>query len=204
MYRERVARGAGVSLEDIYTEAWFRQDFEGLQPEFDLVANGIHREFYEQRGAFEARVTDVGCGPGMLISTLDILGWDVCGIDGSPHALVMAPSGTEIQIDDITKLEDLGYRDLVICTEVAEHLDEKDAPNLVSLLCTGMCPIVFTAAPPGQDGHHHVNCRDPNYWINLFHEHGAIVDDACTDRLKLRWSKLKRLSHMTRNVMVFR
>lgn len=201
------------ALSDIYSEEWFRHDFDGLQPEFDLVAKGIIREFDRY-----SIVIDVGCGPGMLLRGLDDFNMHVHGIDGSKHALSMAIGAMHehISIEDITELDDLrtwlmdrcndesAEPGLVVCTEVAEHLDEADAPNLVSLLCSGMCPIVFTAAPPGQDGHHHVNCRDPNYWISLFHEHGAIVDDACTDRLKLRWSKLKRLSHMTRNVMVFR
>lgn len=199
------------TLDEIYDEVWFRHDFEGLQPEFDLVANGIAREF--DNSQCRPIVLDVGCGPGMLLSRLSAIGWEVHGYDGSQHSLVMAPSNVKdsITIADIVYMRPGEWGlchhdtfDVAICTEVAEHLDEEDAPKLVKLLASAMCPVVFTAAPPGQDGHHHVNCQLPLYWHELFLAEGMIVDDITTTRLRLRWSSLKRLSHMTRNVMVFR
>lgn len=196
-----------MSLEDIYTAEWFARDFEGLQPEFDSVANGIHREFgstYRTQWGCGA-VADVGCGPGMLIARLQVLGWGVHGYDGSAHSLAMAPERvkSQIRIHDILQMPSFNPINLVICTEVAEHLDAKDAPHLVALLCSAMCPIVFTAAPPGQDGHHHVNCQPKQYWVDMFNAHGAIHDYVSSHRLRERWSGLKRLSHMTNNVMVF-
>lgn len=93
---------------------------------------------------------------------------------------------------------------LVICTEVAEHLAPEHADHLVKLLCSAMCPIVFTAAPPGQGGHHHVNCQESGYWVDKFNNHGAILDIDATHELERRWGNLNRLSHMAKNVMVFR
>jgi hypothetical protein len=30
----------------------------------------------------------------------------------------------------------------------------------------------MSAAPPGQGGHHHVNCKDKKYWIEKFEQYG--------------------------------
>jgi hypothetical protein len=94
--------------------------------------------------------------------------------------------------------------DLIVCTEVLEHVEAEFARHVVTLLCKAMAPMIVTAAPPGQDGHHHVNCQPGEYWDVLFAEHGCLVDEAATSELRSRWRGLKRLSHMARNVRVVR
>ncbi len=197
-----------TKLDEIYSAEWFSGDFEGLQPEFDVVADAIFRQFRPETAV------DVGCGPGMVVARLRGLGVEASGIEGSAHGIAAAGVGVRPHLvhADITTerwLEncvdvDAGARALVICTEVAEHLDAADASGLVHLLCSAMSPIVFTAAPPGQDGHHHVNCQPQAYWLELFQAHGVILDEAATHELKTRWAGLKRLSHMVRNLMVLR
>lgn len=199
-----------TALDDIYTAEWVHNDFKDLGPEFEIVAKGIIREFDPEY------IFDVGCGPALMVETFDehAVRWN--GIEGSAHCIAYASEAAQSRIThrDITSANcspalwgllrrSDGGPDLVICTEVAEHLDAKDAPGLVELLCSAMCPIVFTAAPPGQDGHHHVNCQPQEYWRDLFAAHGARQDYAATWSLGTRWGSLKRLSHMTRNLMVF-
>ncbi len=191
-----------ATLDEIYTAAWFAHDFEHLQPEFDVVADSLVRQFAPRTAV------DLGCGPGMVVGRLRYHGVSSFGYDGSSHALAYATEDVRCALEclDITKMArgDLGKPDLAICTEVAEHLDEKHAAGLVALLCSAMCPIVFTAAPPGQDGHHHVNCQPMPYWQRLFNDRGVILDREATLELACRWSGLQRLSHMAKNVAVFR
>ncbi len=198
-----------LELDAIYTAEWYAHDFKDLQPEFNVVADSLVRQFRPRA------VVDLGCGPGMVVGRLREHGVRSVGVDGSKHALEAAVESVRphLQHADITTVTRLAITDvggglmpisLVVCTEVAEHLDEKHAAGLVSLLCSAMCPVVFTAAPPGQDGHHHVNCQLPSYWHGLFTAHGAHWDHEATAELKMRWAGLKRLSHMTKNVMVFR
>lgn len=189
-------------LEDIYTREWVEGDFKDLDSEFDLVADAIFRQFHPHH------VHDIGCGPGQLIARLADHGVQVHGVDGSRHcietALAVGGAVNCIEHVDIRELEELSRSDLVICTEVAEHLDAAHADHLVSLLCSAMAPVIFTAAPPGQGGHHHVNEQPPEYWREKFMARGLIYDSPATTELRDRWWGLKRLSHMTRNVMVFR
>ncbi len=191
-----------MNLDEIYTAEWFAGDFEHLQPEFDVVADALVRQFRPRTAV------DVGCGPGMVVRRLRELGVSALGYDGSRHALAYAAAEVRpaLELADIVELRpnDLGRPSLVICTEVAEHLEEKHAAGLVALLSSAMAPIVFTAAPPGQDGHHHVNCQPQPYWLRLFNAHGVIIDREATQELQFRWSSLARLSHMPKNVMVLR
>jgi 2-polyprenyl-3-methyl-5-hydroxy-6-metoxy-1,4-benzoquinol methylase len=197
-------------LDSIYTREWVETDFADLRPEFNLVADGIGRTFGlapNSKRSGRPCVTDVGCGPGMLIERLHDR-WHVCvrGIEGSSHCIAYADRSirdliTQIDITDATEA-DIRTQDLVVCTEVAEHLEAEYAPHLVALLASANCPIVFTAAPPGQDGNHHVNCQPREYWLELFAAHGVLHDVGRTCKLQSRWVDLRRLSHLSRNLMV--
>lgn len=207
-------------LEEIYSAEWFAHDFAELRPEFNVVADALARQF-----PMAFYVADVGCGPGMLIERgMTAHGWHPLGFEGSQHGIDYASDAVRgriahTRIEDLTSLTGVYYGenimnpekppprtgpDLVICTEVAEHLDESLADHLVALLTSAMCPIVLTAAGVGQQGHHHVNCQPRSYWIDKFEGVGCFYDDNATDELRLRWRGLKRLSHMPKNVMVFR
>lgn len=198
-------------LDTIYTREWYEHDFAELEAEFDLAANGLDRwlrgwgstEYHNAKYAL-----DVGCGPGLLMQGLNRLGWYTSGFDGSAHARqyaidhgIMATVQTA-NILDAPKAERLS---IAICTEVAEHLDAKDAPTLVRYLTSHATKaIVFTAATPGQGGHDHRNEQPPEYWILEFLKLGWIRDVDGTMELRSRWHALDRLSHMTRTVTVFR
>jgi 2-polyprenyl-3-methyl-5-hydroxy-6-metoxy-1,4-benzoquinol methylase len=190
-----------TDLDEIYSAEWVAKDFTPeLAAEFDVVAKALVRQFGIRSGF------DVGCGPGFLLRSLLNLGMVVRGLEGSQACIDAAPSQVRSLIEktDLRGPVNLDGAHIVICTEVAEHLDPEHAPHLVELLSSAMCPIVFTAAPPGQDGHHHVNCQTKQYWLDLFQAHGVIEDIQATFELKRRWSGLHRLSHMERNVMVFK
>lgn len=73
--------------------------------------------------------------------------------------------------------------DLAICLECAEHLPAHRAKPLVEWLTKAADVVVFSAAIPGQAGHGHVHLRFPDYWKQLFSEHGFRCHDVLRPRI---------------------
>jgi 2-polyprenyl-3-methyl-5-hydroxy-6-metoxy-1,4-benzoquinol methylase len=127
-------------------------------------------------------VVDFGCGNGYLIARMAERGRDVMGIDGSEHAEEYC-SG--MSVVDLTKPVNLGRRrDLVICTEVAEHLDEKFADVLIdSISRAARRWVFFSAAFPGSGGYRHVNEQPKQYWLDKFTKHKLGLRQDKTDEI---------------------
>jgi len=123
---------------------------------------------------------DVGCGTGTWLRAakeLDIP--DVYGIEGVdvPEEQMHVPK-MNIYRQDLSQSWDLHRRfDVVLCLEVAEHLDAVYAPVLLDALVRHSDLIFFSAACPKQGGQHHVNGQWPVYWQQLFNERGFMCSD---------------------------
>ena len=196
---------------EIYTREWCEAVFPEIEAEYGLLAVPLRREFGAS-GAMD--VLDVGCGPGILLDEFHRLGCGrMLGIDGSRHTLEYARRRYRgvwpyLRLGDLREEVDLpGRFDLVVCTEVAEHLEATHARALVELLARGCKPsgaIFFTAAPPGQGGHDHVNEQPMDYWADRFAERGFALDGLASDRIRLALGCLERLWWIRNNCAVFR
>jgi SAM-dependent methyltransferase len=125
-------------------------------------------------------VIDIGCGNGDWLATFAELGvTDLLGVEGpgSDPSLASIPR-SQLLIHDLTEPLHLerGF-DLAVCLEVGEHLAAEAAPGLVTSLVGLSAIVLFSAAIPGQGGHHHVNEQWPDYWEALFAEHGYVAVD---------------------------
>lgn len=117
---------------------------------------------------------DIGCGPGDMVQIAQDRGLYSIGIDGD-HTLIPEWHGKGITVfeHDFTRGRfgldhsfDLGWS-----VEFLEHIDKQYQNNYMEVF--QKCKyVVCTAAPPGYPGHHHVNCRDTNYWISVFDNYG--------------------------------
>lgn len=104
-------------------------------------------------------VIDVGCGDGVAIDFFASLGCDVQGVDG------VFTQHSAVTIWDYTKGPLTTDRQFDLCwsCEFVEHVEERYVGNFLKTF--GCADIVaMTHAVPGQAGHHHVNCRDADYW----------------------------------------
>lgn len=128
-----------------------------------------------------ASAVDVGCGSGAWLAALAEHGVvDVIGVDGADvdSALLRIAPERFLHHDLRTPLRLPRRFDLVLCLEVAEHLPESCATDLVgSLVALGPC-VLFSAAVPGQGGTGHVNEQWPSWWIARFAAHDYRVVDA--------------------------
>lgn len=132
-------------------------------------------------------VLDVGCGRGTWLSV-----WRaqhgverVLGVDSvSAEQLRAIPARDLIRHVDLEAGFSVGERfDLVQCLEVAEHLSPEAAPLLVKSLALHGDVILFSAARPGDGGEHHVNEQEPEYWRDLFEDHGLRLYDTVRPRI---------------------
>ncbi len=116
--------------------------------EFDRIADRKRVDFIVSaiKEAFpaEANILDVGCGNGVISRHLGQLGYKVLGIDLSEKSINRAKQLTNLpnvqfQNKSAEQLVDEGQRyDVVICSEVLEHLSNPGA--LLSVLYSTLAP----------------------------------------------------------------
>jgi hypothetical protein len=98
---------------------------------------------------------------------------DVIGIDGDyvQRDSLLIPEERFVAAD-LARGFDMGRQfDLVQCLEVAEHLPSSSAEEFVESIIAHGKLILFSAAPKGQGGDHHINEQSYEYWRSLFHAH---------------------------------
>lgn len=151
-------------------------------------------------------VVDVGCGSGGIGRALLACGVKVVhGFDFSSDSVAVARTRlTSAQQLDVTKAEAIPAQgDLCTCTEVAEHIPPQCSGRLAELLSKVAPVIAFTAAPPGQGGHLHINLRPREDWIQMFQESGMIHDVQAESAIRQIYAG-GMISDYDANLMVFR
>ena len=131
-------------------------------------------------------VLDVGCGTGSWLATFSKLGVPVVrGIDNAAMEKAQLQIPRECLIkQDLTQPFQIDRQfDLVMSLEVAEHLPESCAKDIVKRLVSAGDVILFSAAIPHQGGTNHINEQWPEYWAELFAEHGYIPVDYLREKI---------------------
>lgn len=89
--------------------------------------------------------------------------------------------------------------------EVAEHLNPDSSEQFVkNMTSVSERLIIFTAAPPGQKGIGHINCKPKEYWIRLFKQNKFKVNN---DDIKKTLDAINDLNvpdYIINNMLVFR
>jgi SAM-dependent methyltransferase len=135
-------------------------------------------------GQKPASLLDVGCGTGNWLKVAQEMGvLELFGIDGIELA-----EGSFLFSKSLFRKIDLSVQwnlnrtfEMALCLEVAEHLPSASARIFIECLAKHSGRVIFSAAPPNQEGDHHLNCQWPNYWQRLFNDCGFVCDDL------LRW-----------------
>jgi SAM-dependent methyltransferase len=134
-----------------------------------------------------ASILDVGCGAGAWVAAYGEAGVpDVTGVDAHyVRADQLLFDASRFHAVDVANFFRLGRTfDLVQCLEVAEHLDPSASETLVGNLVAHAPMVVFSAAPPGQGGEHHINERPYDFWRDLFDKRGYALFDFLRPRIR--------------------
>lgn len=152
---------------------------------FDYVNAGALRSARQMLPVLLQRVPvrsvlDVGCGQGAWLSIWNELGVPTTvGIDGAYVNRSRLLCAQESFVErDLAQPFDLGRRfELVQSLEVAEHLPASSAPIFIDSLVRHGDMVLFSAAPRGQGGDHHVNEQSYDYWRRHFARHDYVPVD---------------------------
>jgi len=144
-------------------------------------------------------IVDFGCGRGDWLRVARQLGAsDVLGLD--TFALEGFAADIPVQYVNLTQDIALPRRyGIAMCLEVAEHLPPSAASTIVSSLVSAAPVVLFSAAIPGQGGIHHLNEQSPQYWFDLFQQHGYV----CLDFRDAIWTDEDIEPWYRMNVLVF-
>lgn len=150
-----------------------------------------------------ATLLDVGCGTGSMLDLAHQRGIHSVGLDGD----YTLPRRRNVHVHDFTTGPFLTWEhhdiefDLGWSVEFLEHVEAKYVPAIMHAF--QRCKyLVVTAAPPGYTGHHHVNCRNLDYWEGAFNASGFWYDEETT--VKIKAASTMKKPFMQTNGMFFR
>jgi hypothetical protein len=182
--------------KDFHAEKLRRRD--RFRADYRLVAGALV-ELVPFRTAF-----DVGCANGFLVESFLEAGKEARGIELSPAIVdVLSPQLlAAIEVGDFAAAS--GSWDLVCCTEMAEHIPPERSRELVTKLAAlARDWIYFTAAPVGQGGRGHINCRSHLEWLDWFALEGWVFD-ARSAELRTRLNELEHARWLIGNSALLR
>ena len=133
---------------------------------------------------------DVGCGTGGMVRLARQKGLRVLGVDGDLRVRELSGlDPADLLIHDFTQgplqlpPEWQDGADLIWSVEFLEHVEEPFQENYMTLFRQGK-RMFCTAAPPGKPGTHHANCRDEDYWREVFRQRRLLYDAAGSQTLR--------------------
>lgn len=186
--------------DDVYNELYYEFIDEKAKRSAENIAYSIIKHFNP------SSVIDVGCGTGVLVEILRSKNIKAIGLEYSESALkICHKRDLPVKKFDIEhdKLNAPEFFDIVVSTEVAEHLPEHCADRYVNLLCEVSNIVVFTAATPGQGGLDHVNEQPHEYWIAKFADEGFEFKESISLEWRDEWLRAGSAPWYYNNLMIF-
>jgi O-antigen biosynthesis protein len=149
----------------------YRRGEPHWQEFFGAIADRIIEQLRPQT------VLDAGCAIGFLIEELRARGVDAWGVDVSEWAIDQVPPALQpyCRVSVLTKEFDRDY-DLIICTEVLEHMPGHEAEAAIANICRHSDTVLFSSSPDDFEEPTHLNVQPSDYWIGLFASQGFFRD----------------------------
>jgi glycosyltransferase involved in cell wall biosynthesis/2-polyprenyl-3-methyl-5-hydroxy-6-metoxy-1,4-benzoquinol methylase len=147
------------------------------------------------------KVVDIGCGPGTYVYSLidndvNAYGYDIDDrVEGKDY------------LKKLSLFEVNDKSDVVICLEVAEHIETSLSDSIVDSIIRNVNDdgmIIWTAAIPGQGGVGHINCQTKEYWEEKFISRGFYRDFVIENNLLEYIRSGPYMEWFSQNLMVFK
>ena len=120
---------------------------------------------------------DAGCAMGFLVEALRDRGVEAYGFDISDYALSQARDDIKPFLWKASAADPLDRDyDVIICTEVLEHLSPTEAQLAIENFCAHTDEVLFSSTPDDFKEPTHINVNGPGHWAELFAQHGFYRD----------------------------
>jgi SAM-dependent methyltransferase len=173
-YHDNYACSAGLSHED-----WLRY-FGGLAEQIVLRLD-------------PKTVLDVGCAKGLLVECLRDRGIEAYGLDISEYAISKARPDVRPYCWVASAADAIADEyDLIVCTEVCEHLPEAEANEAVRQMTSHSKMILFSSTPGCFEDPTHINLHPEIDWLRLFARFSFAPDDNVSIPFLPAWAMLLR------------
>lgn len=157
-------------------------------------------------------VIDFGCGIASYLESANakgitrIKGFDIA-VDKAAKYIPEEIKPYVAKVDCTFPIKTQKY-DCVISFETAEHIEPSRTDTFIQNIVNAVSNkgyILFTAAPPGQDGTGHINCLEKDEWITQFAKTGKVSHlPFVTNAISQMWAALGAPDYICRNLMVFK
>ena len=188
-------------LNDLYRRGWYEVDqisYHQIEceegPFAERLAQWIATELAPET------VLDIGCGPGTYVRAMRAAGIDATGIDTDERVVGKA----HLQQQSLFNLE--RQAELVICLEVAEHIDPAQSEAVAQSVAAAVAPggtLIWSAAHPGQGGTGHINCQPKAYGSKQLQAAGLERDEETEQVLLTYIESGYHMGWFRQNAMVF-
>jgi hypothetical protein len=151
-------------------------------------------------------VADFGCGIGSYLESAHNHKIPVVGFDIAEEARALTPIAIRpfIRYFDCTKpIALLTPYHTVISFETAEHINPSGTDIFVdNLVCATGNTLLFTAAPPGQDGTGHINLHPREFWVDKISKR-ITYNESITKDISDNWRNIGAPKYICDNLIVF-
>jgi SAM-dependent methyltransferase len=146
-------------------------DNDAIRDLFDRIAQRIIKDINP------TSVLDAGCAIGYLVEAFRAHGVEADGVDLSEYAISKARPGAKpyCWVGSVAEPFPKKY-DLIVCTEILEHMSSPDADRAVVNLCRHSKDILFSSTPYDFKEATHYNVRPPEYWAEKFAQEEFYAD----------------------------
>jgi len=123
---------------------------------------------------------DIGCGPGGMVNLAEEKGLYSYGIDGD---FLVERKGKNFLIHDYTTGPSALRKNFDLCwsCEFVEHVEDQYKDNYMEDFKKGKFVVMTFSL---KSGHHHVNLKPQEYWVDLFENYGFKFDSLETQKIR--------------------